>query len=166
MEPSQSLPELVAASQARAQTSRDRIAEIRTAMNGPDGSDAQLEDLTAATNAIELAAVDIFAVFEVRMQHHFKRGPLSRKLKAVLLAAGKADLADRVHQYYLAVNVLKHGTGASHRELLNNKSSLLTVKPVDDSTGPAAGLVDVTVPDFFEGLTSTLLEAYQFLENR
>lgn len=170
MEASQSLPELVAASQATAKTSQDRIAEIRTSMDGPNGSDTQMEDLTAATIAIELAAVDIFAVFEARMQHHFKRGPLSRKLKAVLLAAGQADLADRLHQYYLAINVLKHGTGASYRELLNNKSSLLSVKQVQDSTpddAPAAtGLIDVTVPGFFEGLTSTLLEAYQFLENR
>ncbi len=57
------------------------------------------------------------------MQHHFKRGPFSRKLKASLLVSGRDDLADRIHQYYLAINVLKHGTGASYRELLDAPSA-------------------------------------------
>lgn len=33
--------------------------------------------------------------------------------------------------------------------------------------GPApSGLIDIGVPGFFDGLAATLLEAYQFLENR
>jgi len=169
MDTSMNMLELVAAAQANAKASQDRIAEILAQMDGQAGSDAQAEELAAATIAIELAAVDIFSVFEARMQRHFKRGPFSRKLKAELLAAGQADLADRVHQHYLAVNVLKHGTGASYRELLSNKSTLVVVKKRQDdadSTTPQTGLVDVTVPGFFDGLTETILEAYHFLENR
>jgi hypothetical protein len=165
MAASPSVPELVAAAQANAKTSEDRIAEIRTLM---DGSDTHAEDLRAATVALELAAVDIFSVFEARMQHHFKRGPFSRKLKSLLMDAKQTDLADRLHQYYLAINVLKHGKGASYRELLNAPSALFDVKPAEDIIAGEAhtGLVDVSGPGFFDGLTTTILEAYHFLENR
>jgi hypothetical protein len=170
MEASQDVPELVAAALITAKTHEDRIAEILNLMDGPNGSDEQKEELTAATFALELAAVDIFCAFEARMQRHFKRGPFSRKLKAELLAAGQADLADRVHQHYLAINVLKHGTGASYRELRDNKSTLFTVKNAnempEDNGQATVGLIDVTVPGFFDRLAATILEAYQFLENR
>jgi hypothetical protein len=165
---SQSLPELIAAAQVAAKTSEDQISEVLEQMDGQNGSNAQVEALTAATVALELAAVDTFTLFEARMQHHFKRGPFSRKLTAKLLGAGRTDLADRVHKYYLAINVLKHGKGASYRELLNTPTTLFHVKPADSiatDDGPApTGLIDVGVPGFFYGLTTTLLEAYQFLE--
>jgi hypothetical protein len=170
MRASQSVPELVAAAQANAKTSEDRVSGILKLMDGQNGSDAQVEELRAATDALELAAVDIFSLFEARMQHHFRRGPFSRKLKSLLLESEQTDLADRVHQYYLAINVLKHGKGASYRELLNTPSSLFVIKPIEDiiadEAQAPAGLVDVTVPGFFDGLTTTILEAYHFLENR
>jgi len=167
---SQSLLELVEASQATAKTSENCISEILKRMDGQNGSKVQIEELRAAIVSLELAAVDIFSVFEARMQHHFRRGPFSRKLKSMLLAAGKTDLADKVHQYYLAINVLKHGKGASYRELLNFPSTLFVVKQTErviaDEEHPPAGLIDVSVPGFFDGLTETILEAYHFLENR
>lgn len=170
MNASQSLLELVAATQATAKTSEDRILEILKLMDGQTGSDAQVEDLRAERVSLELAAVDIFSLFEARMQHHFRRGPFSRKLKSLLLSSGQTDLADRVYQYYLAVNVLKHGKGASYRELLKTPSTLFIVKPnvdiiADEAQAPAS-LVDINVPGFFDGLTTTILEAYHFLENR
>lgn len=167
---SQSLLELVAAAQVNAKTSEDRISEVLKLMDGQNGTDAQVEELRAATVALELAAVDIFSVFEARMQHHFRRGPFSRKLKSLLLEAGQTDLADRLHQYYLAINVLKHGKGASYRELLNAPSALFVVRSSDniiaDEAHASASLVDISVPGFFEGLTTTILEAIHFLENR
>jgi len=167
---SQSLLELVAAAQANAKTSEDRISEILKLMDGQNGSDAQVEELRAATVSLELVAVDTFSLFEARMQHHFKRGPFSRKLKSLLLESEQTDLADRVYQYYLAINVLKHGKGASYRELLNAPSTLFVVKPTEDIIADEAhvpaGLVDVSVPGFFDGLSTTILEAYHFLENR
>jgi hypothetical protein len=167
---SQSLIELVAAAQANAKTSEDRISEILKLKDGQNGSGAQVKELRAATVVLELAAVDIFSLFEARMQHHFRRGPFSRKLKSLLLEAEQTDLADRVHQYYLAINVLKHGKGASYRELLNTPSSRISVKQTEDITADKAhalaSLVDVSVPGFFDGLTTTILEAFHFLENR
>lgn len=167
---SQSLPELVRAAQATAKSSYDRMSAILDDVSDKTLNDAQTKELAEHTVAIELAAIDIFTVFEARMQHHFKRGPLSRKVKAVLLEARQPDLADRLHQHYLAINVLKHGAGASHRELLGNKSKLFVVKQTSNETTAQGevllGLVDVTAPQFFEGLADTILEAHQFLENR
>lgn len=165
---SQSVLELIAAARADAKACEERIADIRDLADGQDGSGAQADDLRAATVALELAAVDVFSLFEARMQHHFRRGPFSRKLKSLLLDAGQTDLADRFQQYYLAINVLKHGKGASYRELLKTPTALFGVKPSDEiADGDATeGLVDVTVPGFFDGLTTTLVEAYHFLETK
>ncbi len=170
METSQSLLELVAAAKANAKISEDRISEVLKLMDGQNGSGTQVEELRAATVSLELTAIDIFSLFEARMQHHFRRGPFSRKLKSLLLEAGQTDLANRVHQYYLAINVLKHGKGASHRELLNAPTVLFVVKTTEkrsaDKAHTQAGLVDVSAQGFFDGLTTTILEAYHFLENR
>lgn len=165
-----SVPELVAAAQANAKMQEGRIEETLVLMGGQHVSESQIEDLSAATVALELVAVDILSVFEARMQHHFKRGPFSRKLKSLLVQAGKADLADRLHQYYLAINVLKHGKGASYRELLNTPSHLVALKPagdvIENEAGAHASLIDITLPNFFDGLTKTILEAYHFLEKK
>lgn len=167
---SQSVPELVAAAQAKAKAYEDRIAEIQKRMRNETVPDAQVADLRVATEALEFAAVDLFSLFEGRMQHHFKRGPFSRKLRSLLLESKQGDLADRVHQYYLTINVLKHGKGASYRELLNTPNALFVVKPIEDIATDElhahGGLIDVSVPGFFDGLAATILEAHHFLENR
>lgn len=150
MDATQSIPDLVAIAQSEASA---RAADM-------------LKGNADAITAVEALAIDIFAVFEARMQHHFKRGPFSRKLKAQLLAAGEDDLAERLHQYYLAINVLKHGKGASHRELLAASNGLFTLRAPDDAAGDGSvlGLVDVSSTGFFDGLCATLLQAYRFLE--
>ncbi|MEJ6708307.1 MAG: hypothetical protein QNK92_05815 [Amylibacter sp.] len=169
MDDSQTVPELVATARTNAKVSIDRISEILKLMNGQNETSTDVEDLHAATVALELASVDIFSLFEARMQHHFRRGPFSRKLKSLLLEAKQSDLADKFHQYYLATNVLKHGKGASYRELLNTPNSFVVVKSnedIADEANASAGLVDVSVAGFFDGLTATIFEAYQFLENK
>ena len=170
MAASQDLLKLVAISQIAAKTLADRVSEALKLMDGSLGTDAQVKELRRATKALELAAVDIFSIFEARMQHHFKRGPFSRKLKALLLESKQPDLADRLHKYYLAVNVLKHGKGASYRELLNSPTSLFDVKSPQaansEEAQPTAGLIDVTVLGFFDGLTKTIVDAYHFLEDK
>jgi len=170
MATSQSLLELIAAAQVTAKTFENRISEALKLMDGSVGTDAQVKELRRATKALELAAVDIFSIFEARMQHHFKRGPFSRKLKALLLESKELDLAERLHKYYLAVNVLKHGKGASYRELLNSPTSLFDVKSPQtansDETQPSVSLIDVTALGFFAGLTTTIADAYHFLEDK
>ncbi|MBU2992427.1 hypothetical protein KO486_04285 [Octadecabacter sp. B2R22] len=166
----QTMPDLIAASKAEAKISEDQILALRAELNGQAESKAQAEDLRAAYLALEAAAVDSFTLFEARMQHHFKRGPFSRKLKSALMEAGHTDLADRLHKYYLAINVLKHGTGASYRELLNTRTHTFRVKPAESGASQEenapSSLIDIEVPGFFEGLADTLLEAHRFLEKR
>ena len=170
MATSQSLLEQIAAAQVTAKALEGRISEALKLMDGSLGTDAQVKELRRATKSLELAVVDIFSIFEARMQHHFKRGPFSRKLKALLLESKQPDLADRLHKYYLAVNVLKHGKGASYRELLNSPTSLFDVKSPQaansEEAQPTAGLIDVTVLGFFDGLTKTIVDAYHFLEDK
>ena len=170
MATSQSLLELIAAAQVTAKAFENRISEALKLMDGSVGTDAQVKELRRATKALELAAVDIFSIFEARMQHHFKRGPFSRKLKALLLESKELDLAERLHKYYLAVNVLKHGKGASYRELLSSPTSLFDVKSPQtansDETQPSVSLIDVTALGFFAGLTTTIADAYHFLEDK
>ena len=170
MEASHRVLELVKSAQVNAKISEARISDILKFMEGKNGSDAKVEELRAAIVLLELEAVDIFSLFEARMQHHFKRGPFSRKLKSLLLESQQTDLADKFYQYYLAINVLKHGKGTSYRELLNVSNSLFVVKSnediIIDEEHLSTGLVDVSVPGFFDGLIKTILEAYHFLENR
>lgn len=167
---SQGLLELIGTAQANAKTFEGCISEILERMDGKNGSNAQIEELSSAIVSLELTAVDTWSLFEARMQHHFRRGPFSQKLKSLLLKADQPDLANRVHQYYLAINVLKHGKGASYRELLNTPNTLFIVKPpediIADEEHAPTGLIDVSVPGFFDGLIKTILEAYHFLENR
>jgi len=170
MNTSQTVPDLITQAQAQAKAPEDVISTLRNDLNGQSPSKAQADDLRAAKIELERTAVDIFSLFEARMQHHFKRGPFSRKLKAALLDAGHTDLADRFHKYYLAMNVLKHGTGASHRELLDMTTKLFHVQRANNETpqdAPAPSpLIDIGVSGFFDGFTATLLEAYQFLEKK
>ena len=155
-----SVPDLVEAARSNAKASEARISELRQ-----ENAGAELQE---AVTALELVAVDIFSVFEARMQHHFKRGPFSRKLKQLLVDSGETDLADKLHSYYLAINVLKHGKGASYREMVASKSPFLadaSGSQVDGDDAPRT-FVDVNVPGFFDGLTETILQAYHFLNRK
>jgi hypothetical protein len=156
MSAQQSVPELVEAARATAKLSEDQIAAA-----------ASPEEVLAATLALEAVAIDTFAAFEARSQHHFRRGPFARKMKAKLLEAGEADLADRLYSYYLAVNVLKHGMGNSHRDLWLSKNNMFTVIQAPEgyvAQNGEPGLVDVTADGFFDGLAAAILEADAFLE--
>ena len=157
MNSSNDLSELIAVARSDAQALQKQLSEhSEPTINAQDNE--------ALLSKLESAAIDIHSLFEARMQHHFKRGPFSRKLKALLLSAEKTDLADRVHQYYLAINVLKHGKGASYRELLAMADTFIVMVPATDSADDTeTRLVDVQSQDFFNGLCDTLQEAYQFL---
>ncbi len=118
--------------------------------------------IDAPVAQIEAEVIDLMAVFEARMQHHFKRGPFYKKLRALLVEDGNPVLADSVHHYAQAINVLKHGTGASYRELKSAKSLPFTLKI------PAGNirLVDVTQDEFYFGVVDTLTQAYAVLNTR
>lgn len=118
-------------------------------------------DPNAETSDIEAAVVETVSAFEARMQHHFARGPFFVKLAAKLKAEGHADLAQRVHQYYLAANVLKHGGGKSLRVLEKMADQPFTLQ---DEDGKA--LIDVTADGFLAGLVDVLNKAFQILTRK
>ena len=167
---SQTILELVVAAELNAKVHEDRISDILKHIDGLTGSSAQGKELRGAVASLELVMVDIFSVFEARMQHHFKRGPFSRKLTSLLLKAGETDLADRVHQYYLMVNVLKHGKGSSYRELLNAPSCLFVLKTseeiISNEENAPSTLIDASAPSVFSGLAATIIDSYYFLQSR
>ena len=113
--------------------------------------------------AIEASCVELAAAFEARMQHHFKRGPFYKKLHKLLIENGKTPLAIRVHQYATAVSVIKHGPGASYRELksIPNLPFDIRIPAAEPHT-----LVDVTTGNFFTNLVETLEQAHKFLEEK
>ena len=166
METTQSVIELVADAQAKAKASEQRVAEIETLIAEQGASEDASEELSELLSGMEAAVVDIYSLFESRMQRNFKRGPFSRKLKALLMEAKNPDLADRIHQYYLAVNVLKHGTGASYRELVASPSAHIVTKPVGGDGEQSTSLIDVSGIGFFDGLAEAILDACAFLEKR
>jgi len=166
MEATQSVIELVADAKAKAKASEQRVVEIETLIAEQGASADAWEELSELLSGMEAAVVDIYSLFEARMQRNFKRGPFSRKLKALLMETKNPDLADRIHQYYLAVNVLKHGTGASYRELVASPSSLIVTKPVGSDTEQSTSLIDVSGIGFFDGLAEAILDSCAFLEKR
>ena len=166
MEATQSVIELVADAKAKAKASEQRVVEIETLIAEQGPSADAWEELSELLSGMEAAVVDIYSLFEARMQRNFKRGPFSRKLKALLMETKNPDLADRIHQYYLAVNVLKHGTGASYRELVASPSSRIVTKPVGSDTEQSTSLIDVSGIGFFDGLAEAILDSCAFLEKR
>ena len=116
-------------------------------------------DLTKPIPEIEAEIFDLISTFEARLQYNFKRGPFFKKLRALLVENGNTTLADSVHHYAQAVNILKHGTGASYRELksANDLPFKLHI--------PAGNirLIDVVKGGFYLGLVDTLDQAHAFL---
>jgi hypothetical protein len=111
--------------------------------------------------AIEAACVELTAAFEARMQHHFKRGPFYKKLHKLLIENENTPLGTKVHQYATAVSVIKHGPGASYRELksIPNLPFEIRIPAAEPHT-----LVDVTTGNFFANLVEMLEQAHKFLE--
>ena len=115
---------------------------------------------------VEAATIDILSLFAARMQHHFARGPFSKELRKRLIAADQAELGERAYQYYLAANVLKHGSGSSYHELRKIKGLPFGVKQPDGSgTVKAEGLIDVNSDGFLDELIATLGQAKLCLES-
>ena len=113
---------------------------------------------------VKSAATEILTLFTARMQHHFARGPFSKELRKRLIAAEEMDLAETAYQYFLAANVLKHGTGSSYHELRKIKGLPFGMKQPDGSGQVTGDLVDVTSDGFLENLVATLDAAKRILE--
>jgi len=76
--------------------------------------------IASETDTIKLVCSRIFSPCSkpIGCNANSNEGPLSTQSTAALLAAGHCRPRRSIHQYYLAINVLSNGHGASHRELL------------------------------------------------
>lgn len=80
--------------------------------------------LRTCSMAITIIAVGLIGTFEGMLQGHFGWTDAYAELDRVLRAEKRVDLADRLFDYRLAVNVLKHGEGRSYDKLLDRRASL------------------------------------------
>jgi len=116
-------------------------------------------------NGIVPCGIEILSLFTARMQHHFARGPFSKELRKRLIAAEQTDLADTAYHYFLAANVLKHGSGSSYHALRKIKGLPFAVKQPDGSGQVQAdGLIDVHADGFLDELVATLAQTKQVLD--
>jgi hypothetical protein len=71
-----------------------------------------------------ILAVGMFSMFEALLQSKLKWTQPFEQLDAYLEKLDKHDLASAINDYRLAINVLKHGEGRSHQELLTRTDKL------------------------------------------
>lgn len=165
------VPLLLSAAEVTARRFAERVSELHKLMDEQGGQTVFVNGLRMATVQIEVAVVGVFSLFEARMQHKFPKGPFFKKLRAHLIDLGQAQLATDVWHCYLAVNVLKHGTGQSYEELCETPDLAFSIKQPGDfffEEGDVAepeGLINVTATGFFEGLINTLSRVYVSLND-
>lgn len=91
---------------------------------GTGASTIDVNGLRTCSMAITIVAVGLMGTFEAMLQGHAGWTDTYRELGKVLRGGGRADLADRMIDYRLAVNVLKHGEGRSYEQLLARRGLL------------------------------------------
>tara|TARA_B110001454_G_scaffold219040_1_gene249474 strand:+ start:5680 stop:6192 length:513 start_codon:yes stop_codon:yes gene_type:complete len=95
------------------------VANLQTSASTVD-----VNGLRTCSMAITIVAVGVVGTFEGMLQSRFGWNDAYRELDKVLRDKGHVDLADRLLDYRLAVNVLKHGEGRSYDRLLARRASL------------------------------------------
>lgn len=165
------VPLLLSAAEVVAQEYDERVARLHRLMNEQGGQTVFVNGLRHATVQIEVAAVGVFSLFEARMAHKISDRKFAKALKSYLSELGQQQLAVDFWQYYLAVNVLKHGSGSSYDELCNTPNLPFSVKPPGEAffeegeVAESEGLIDVTATGFFQGLIHTLRRVYDCFED-
>lgn len=69
-------------------------------------------------------AVGMFSIFEGMLQDKLGWKEPFKDLGAYLKAHGQPELASTISDYYLAINVLKHGQGTSYDKLVARRAAL------------------------------------------
>jgi hypothetical protein len=123
--------------------------------------------LVKALQAVELhqtvVSVGLFAMFEAALQDALGCEYGLQEAVKVVEHAGEKDLAMRFRDLHLAINVLKHGKGRSHKELLSRRNELpFRVREEDESfdEGDVAELATLVKTDeeFLRYCASTIDE--------
>ena len=165
------VPILLASARLTAQRFDERVSKLHDLINVNGAQTGLVNDLKMAVLELEIAVVGVFSLFEARMQHKLHTGSFYKQLKSHLVAAGQHQLARDIWHYYLAVNVLKHGLGASYQELCQSTDLPFTIKDTrsnffdEGDVAEVEGLINVTEAGFFQGLLNALESIYSCLDN-
>lgn len=100
--------------------------------------DAPTRGNVRALRMIELQravfVVGLFSMFEASLGEELESTQAFKKTGKLLAASGCDDLRARLHQFDLAINVLKHGRGKSYEALLKVQSELpFKIRDVENS---------------------------------
>lgn len=99
------------------------LEEIFAALE-TSGATHLLSSIDVCNSQVALSLVGVFSVYESRLQTAVGADkPIDDLIKRLEIAGHVAD-ALAVDEYRLAVNVLKHGVGASHKKLLLRRTRL------------------------------------------
>ncbi|WP_226067921.1 hypothetical protein [Dickeya zeae] len=106
------------------------------------GSTPPIKNLQALNLQKIIHAVGMFSIFEAHLQRGLNCKNGFKEVELILYQAGKQTLKEDFHNYYLAINALKHGDGASYAKLVDKISTLNFV--VETPTTPTIEEGDVT----------------------
>lgn len=87
-------------------------------------------------------AVGLFSVFEAHLQRSLNCQNGFKEAEQLISQAGQHALKEEFHNYYLAINALKHGDGASYNKLVAKINDLDF--EVDTPSTPAYEVGDLT----------------------
>jgi len=69
-------------------------------------------------------SVGIFSMLEAYLQDSVSKKHVFESVRNILIKNGKVELATKLNQFILAINVLKHGRGRSYNQLLTMTDTL------------------------------------------
>ncbi|MDX7391568.1 hypothetical protein SJ323_11025 [Citrobacter freundii] len=121
------------------------------------GATSSVKNLQALNLQKMIHAVGLFSIFEAHLQQELNCQNGFKEAESILEQAGQHALKDEFHNYYLAINALKHGDGASYNKLVANINSLSFA--VDTPNTPTYEVGDVS------GVTGLVKVDNAFIEN-
>lgn len=106
------------------------------------GSTPPVKNLQALNLQKMVHAVGLFSIFEAHLQQSLNCSNGYTEALSILQKAGEISLKNEFHNYYLAINALKHGDGVSYRRLVT-KASIISFL-VDTPSTPVCEEGDVS----------------------
>jgi hypothetical protein len=146
-----------------------RAREAVAKLDAGSGATALINSLRISASQNELVAVGVFSIFEARMRDKVEGRSFFKGLQEMLLKEELFELANKFRLYYLAVNVLKHGAGSSHNELLKVLDLPFAVRAttteffMEGDVSEPDGLIDVEDFGFLNGLLEVISSVHTFL---
>lgn len=159
---------IVAAGRSLARDTQSTLDAIHLALQ-TSAATRLLTAIDVCHARLAASAIGIFSLYEARLQAEFGWDKPFSMLRTELCNCGRPDIAERIENYCLAINVLKHGEGASHNALLSRRSSLpFRVRATSEDfydegdVTPLPDLVEVT-PQFLEECCSAIEDSWSRL---